>query len=145
MNKYIFLIFLLVSHAVYSDEVKPDVLIKETIRLLTAGNASAAFDYAIKANKFFDDVKGIGETKKEFENFVTGIGVPASCQKLASKTLAKRYRKDLYLCLSEKQPFEILFTFYRQKDSWRLQAFSYSNNIDEYVEKLVVDEIAGAK
>jgi hypothetical protein len=69
------------------------------------------------------------------------VGNPISCEILATKKLARRYRIDAYLCLSEIQPFEIYFEFYKPYDSWRLQTFSYETKIDEMIKKSLTDEI----
>jgi hypothetical protein len=146
MKNISFMLCFLFSCSVSANELQPDILVKETIRLLTMGQTTEAFEYAIKDNKIFDDYKkSVNETKLEFENYIKTVGVPIACEKLASKTLIKRYRKDSYLCLSERQPFEIHFRFYRQKDSWKLQSFSYSSDVDELIDNLVLDQITTGK
>ena len=96
----------------------------------------------LKSNKYFADMKSDTDTAKiEFVSFVKQVGTPTSCEKLVTRNLIQRYRKDVYLCLSPKQPFEIKFEFYKQQDAWRVQSFGFSSSADDYIDESIEIEI----
>lgn len=109
-------IAILFSSSVLAQGVEPEAVIKKTISLLVENKANEAFDYAISSNKYFANKKSdVESTKLQFTSFIQQVGSPVNCEKLASKTLIQRIRKDIYICLSDMQPFEIHFRFYKQK------------------------------
>jgi hypothetical protein len=143
MLKTILAIFVITcSTSAWSEGIDPDKVIEKTIELLVAEKPNDAFDYAIKSNKYFSDMKSeIDNSKNDFVSFIKKIGNPTKCEKLISRNLIQRIRKDVYLCLSPKQSFEINFQFYRQEDSWRTQSFGFSAKSDDYMDESIQIEI----
>ncbi len=143
MFKVIVLLFLsIVSSLSWAEEIDPEKVIENTISLIVKDKPNEAFDFALKSNKYFADMKSdIDSARNEFVSFVKKVGVATACEKLVTRNLIQRYRTDVYLCLSPKQPFEIKFEFYRQEDSWRIQSFSFSSEADDYIEESIKIEI----
>lgn len=131
-----------ISPLSFAEGIDPEKVIENTISLIINNKPSEAFDFAVKSNKYFSDMKSNIDTAKiEFIAFVTKVGTPTACEKLVARNLIQRYRTDVYLCLSPKQPFEIKFDFYRPEGSWRIQSFSYSSESDEYIDASIEIEI----
>ncbi|WP_049629486.1 hypothetical protein [Cellvibrio sp. pealriver] len=134
------------STSVIAEGIEPETVIENTISLLIAKKTNEAFDYAISSNKFFADKKAdVDRTKLQFISFIQQVGSPTNCEKLASKTLIQRIRKDIYICLSEMQPFEIHFRFYKQEKFWVVQSFSYSSDTDELLDSSIEMQISNSK
>jgi hypothetical protein len=134
------------STSAIAEGIEPEAVIKKTISLLVAKKTNEAFDYAISSNKFFADKKAdVEHTKLQFTSFIQQVGSPTSCEKLASKTLIQRIRKDIYICLSEMQPFEIHFRFYKQEEFWVVQSFSYSSDTEELLDSSIEMQINNGK
>ncbi|MGV8835441.1 hypothetical protein [Cellvibrio sp.] len=135
-----------VSASAVAEGIEPDAVIKKTISLLVAKKTNEAFDYAISSNKFFADKRAdVDRTKLQFASFIQQVGSPTNCEKLASKTLIQRIRKDVYICLSEMQPFEIHFRFYKQERFWVVQSFSYSSDTEELLDSSIETQISNSK
>ncbi len=132
----------IISSFSWADGIDPEKVIENTISLIVKDKPNEAFEFAIKSNKYFADMKSDTDTAKiEFVSFVKQVGVPTSCEKLVTRNLIQRYRKDVYLCLSPKQPFEIKFEFYKQQDAWRVQSFGFSSSADDYIDESIEIEI----
>ncbi len=134
------------SASAIAEGIEPEVVIENTISLLVAKKTNEAFDFAISSNKFFADKKAeVDRTKLQFASFIQQVGSPTSCEKLASKTLIQRIRKDVYICLSDMQPFEIHFRFYKQEKFWVVQSFSYSSDTEELLDSSIEMQINNRK
>ncbi len=134
------------STSAIAEGIEPEAVIEKTISLLVAKKTNEAFDYAISSNKFFADKKtDVDRTKLQFTSFIQQVGSPTNCEKLASKTLIQRIRKDVYICLSEMQPFEIHFRFYKQNSFWVVQSFSYSSDTEELLDSSIEMQINNSK
>ncbi len=143
MRPIVLLILLFNFTVLHAEEINPNTVIKDTISLLVSGKTKEAFEYVIGTNPYFVENKlEVETTKVKFVDYVSSVGTPSSCEPFASKTIIKRYRKDMYICLSERQPFEIHFTFYKQKDHWMIENFSYSSDIDDLMDHLMEKELS---
>ena len=136
MEKTILIIMLFLIANISAGERTPEKIISEVISLLKSGEPAQAFEKAFSENKHMKEKKSdLDQLKYQFAGFVSQVGAPFDCELLISKSLKDRYRVDTYLCLSEKQPFEIEFDFYKPQSEWRLQAFGFSSEIDEIIEE----------
>jgi len=141
--KYILsLVLFFPSFFVNAEGIEPEKVIDKTIQLIVADKVGEAFDFAIRSNASFKDLKADTESAKDdFISLIKKVGVPSACEKLVTRNLNNRYRTDVYLCLSEKQPIELHFEFYRPNSEWRIQSFSYSSDVDKHIEKSIEREI----
>ena len=136
MKNIVLLISMLLLTNVSAEPLSPEQTINEVISLLKSGKPLEAFEMAFSGNEHMKEKKAdMDQLKFGFSGFVSQVGIPYDCELLISKSLKNRYKIVKYLCLSEKQPFEINFDFYRPKNEWRLQAFGYSSEIDEIIEE----------
>lgn len=142
MKKLLMLALISFSALAKSADFDPDKVVEHTIKLIVSNKANEAFDFAIKSNPSFKEmVDSTTSAKDDFVSLIRRVGVPSACEKLSSRNLNNRYRTDVYLCLSEKQPIELHFEFYRPKNEWRIQSFSYSSEVDKYIEESIAREI----
>lgn len=120
----------------------PEDIVSKTISLLKNDKPVEAFEAALESNEYIKQKKSdLDAAKYQFAGFVKQIGAPTECEELVSRNLINRYRIDQYLCLSEMQPFVIQFDFYRPDSDWRVQAFSFHSDADDYIEESIKFEI----
>jgi hypothetical protein len=139
---FISILLLISSSTALADGIDPDKVIENTIALLVAEKPNDAFDYAMKSNKYASEVKAdLDSAKNQLVSFIKQAGNPIGCEKLITRNLIQRIRKDVYLCLSPRQAFEINFEFYRQKESWVVSSFGFSSKADDYMDESIQIEI----
>lgn len=142
MKNCAWIVLLMMSFPVLSETFSPDKRIQEVIALLKANKSSEAFEKAFEGNHFITQKKTeLDQIKYQFVGFVTQVGAPHDCEKLASRNLLDRFRIDQYLCLSDMNPFIIQFDFYRPNDAWKAQAFSFNTSIDVTIEDSIKAEL----
>jgi hypothetical protein len=137
MNKLVMsLISIFSLNVAFAGGISPEERVSDVIRLLKANKPTEAFDKAFSGNELIKDKKSeLEQLKYQFAGFVAQVGAPYDCEPLISRSLLERYRIEQFLCLSEMQPFVIQFDFYRPRNEWKIQAFSFNTDVDNHIEE----------
>lgn len=76
----------------------------------------------------------IDKNKIDFQDFLKDLGSYCGYELITKKELGQSYVLLSFLIKYERQPFRIKLSFYKPKNEWILQNFSYDTSFDEEIE-----------
>jgi hypothetical protein len=95
-----------------------------------------AVEYAFSTNKWFDRQQdGITNLKNKLKNAIDISGDYCGFELLSEKTAGQSITMTTYIVKYDRQPFRFTFLFYKAKDTWRVNNFSFDDDIDKDLEE----------
>ena len=103
---------------------------------LYASDPSKAVEYGFSTNKWMankpDDVDNL---KNKLKNLIGLIGEYYGYEMVSEKTAGSRTKMITYLVIYDREPIRFSFFFYKPKDIWQLNNFSFDEDIDKDLEE----------
>lgn len=111
----------------------PQKMIDEFFKLYKEKSSDAALDYLFGTNKRMNDSKDQIENIKFKINstVVKPMGDYFGYDLITKKTVGDKLTYYTYLLRYDRQPIRFNFLFYNPNGQWRLQNFSFDDNIKE--------------
>ena len=95
-----------------------------------------AVDYVFSTNKWLarkqDDVANL---KNKLKNSLDLCGDYYGYELLSEKTAGQNIKMVTFVVRHDREPIRFTFLFYRPKDNWRLNNFSFDEDIDKDLEE----------
>ena len=89
-----------------------------------------AIDYAFSTNKWMETkVEGISELKNKLKKLTDVCGDYYGYEQISEKTAGSSISAVSFIVKYDRQPFRFIFFFYKVKDTWRVNNFSYDEDI----------------
>ena len=110
--------------------------ITENFFSLYAKDPIKAVEYAFSTNKWFDrNQDGVANLKTKLKNTVDLCGEYYGYELLSEKTAGQSIKMITYIVKYDRQPIRFSFFMYKPKDTWKVNNFSYDENIDTDLEE----------
>jgi hypothetical protein len=95
-----------------------------------------AVDYAFSTNKWFDKQKdAVVGVKNKIKNLTDLVGDYYGYELLAEKSAGPSVKILTFIAKYDREPLRFIFLMYKAKDSWRVNNFSFDEDIgDELTE-----------
>jgi len=91
-----------------------------------------AVDYAFSTNKWFErKLDGIAELKSGLKNLIDLCGEYSGYELLSKKTAGQNITIMTFIVKYDREPIRFTFYLYRAKDKWRVNNFSYDEDVDK--------------
>jgi hypothetical protein len=91
-----------------------------------------ALEYGFSTNKWAqrkqDDIESL---KNKMKNIVSVLGEYFGYEQLSEKTAGNHVKMVTFIARYDREPLRFTFLFYKPKDTWRLNNFSYDEEIDK--------------
>ncbi len=95
-----------------------------------------AVEYAFSTNKWFDKQQdGVANLKNKLKNLIDLCGDYYSYELLSEKTAGQNIIMTTFIVRYDREPIRFTFLFYKARDTWRVNNFSYDENIDKDLEE----------
>ena len=95
-----------------------------------------AIEYGFSTNKWMDRKQDeITSMKNKLKNLVELLGDYYGYDLLSEKTAGQNITLATYIIRYEREPIRFTFLFYKPKDKWQLNNFSYDESIDQDLEE----------
>lgn len=111
--------------------------IEKFFSLISAGDYGGAIDYIYTGNPWFsvksDDIQ---QLRSQFVGLGALVGVYISHELLVEEKMGGRLVYLNYFVAMERQPMSFRFMFYKPQDTWLIQSFEYSDDIDEWLREI---------
>jgi hypothetical protein len=135
MKKLILIYFILCSVSCFSQD-DPQKIIDKFFVLYSANKTAEAIDYLFATNKWMDGSKDqIENTKFKLSGTLKVIGEYSGYAVISKKTVGEHLTLYTFLIKYDRQPLRFTMLFYKPKNEWRLQNFSYDDKIDDELEE----------
>lgn len=103
---------------------------------LYATDPIKAVDYAFSTNKWFERQQdGVSNLKNKLKNTIDLCGDYYGYELLSEKTAGTNIKLITYIVRYDREPIRFTFFMYKAKDDWRVNNFSYDENIDSELEE----------
>jgi hypothetical protein len=103
---------------------------------LYAKDAIKAVDYAFSTNKWFDRQQdGVANLKNKLKNTIDLCGEYYGYELLSEKTAGPSIKMITYIVKYDREPIRFTFFMYKANDTWRVNNFSYDEDIDKDLEE----------
>ncbi len=103
---------------------------------LYAKDPIKAVDYAFSTNKWFDRQQdGVANLKNKLKNTIDLCGEYYGYEMLSESTAGPSVKMITYIVKYDREPIRFTFFMYKAKDTWRVNNFSYDENIDSDLEE----------
>ena len=130
MNKFLLISFLFCS-ITCSAQDDPQKIIDKFFNLYKK-NANEAIDYIFSTNKWMNDSKDqIENVKFKLNSTLKLLGDYTGHNLMTKRTVGEYLALYTFMVRYDRQPLRFTLLFYKPKNEWRLQNFSYDDNIDE--------------
>jgi hypothetical protein len=135
------LILPIIAVSLTAQDSKADGPYGETIEkffaLIKDGDYGGAIDYIYTGNPWFsvksDDIQ---QLRSQFVGLSALVGDYISHELLVEEKIGGRLVYLNYFVAMERQPMSFRFMFYKPQDTWLIQSFEYSDDIDEWIEEI---------
>jgi hypothetical protein len=95
-----------------------------------------AVDYGFSTNKWLDRKQDdVANLKNKLKNLVDLCGDYYGYELLSEKTAGQNIKMVSFIVRYDREPIRFTFLFYKPKATWRLNNFSYDEDIDEDLEE----------
>jgi hypothetical protein len=122
------LLFALVSFRGISQSTIKEITDKFFI--LYSSDPLKAIDYAFSTNKWFETNKdGVDTLKNTIKEQFALLGEYYGYEEISEKTAGQSTTMVTFIVRYDKEPIRFSFLFYKPKDVWRVNNFSYDENI----------------
>jgi len=99
-------------------------------------DAIKAVEYAFSTNKWFNrQLDGVANLKNKLKNIIDLCGEYYGYELLSTKTAGKSITMTTFIIKYDRVPIRFTFFFYKVKDTWRVNNFSYDEDIDKDLEE----------
>jgi len=91
-----------------------------------------AVEYAFSTNKWFERKQdGIADLKSRLKNLIDLCGEYSGYELLSKKTAGQNITIMSFILKYDREPIRFTFYFYRVKNNWRVNNFSFDEDIDK--------------
>lgn len=95
-----------------------------------------AVDYGFSTNKWMDrKLDAVTDLKNKLKNLVDLCGEYYGYEMLSDKTAGRNIKRVTFIVRYEREPIRFSFFFYKPKDKWQLNNFSFDESIDDDLEE----------
>jgi hypothetical protein len=95
-----------------------------------------AVDYGFSTNKWLDRKQDeVANLKSKLKNLIDLCGDYYGYELLSEKTAGQNIKMVTYIVRYDREPIRFTFFFYKPKDTWRLNNFSYDEDMDKDLEE----------
>ncbi len=95
-----------------------------------------AVEYAFSTNKWFDrNQDGVANLKSNLKNLIDLCGDYYGYELLSQKTAGQSITTITFIVKYDREPIRFTFNFYKANDTWRVNNFSYDEDIDNDLEE----------
>lgn len=95
-----------------------------------------AVDYCFSTNKWMDrKLEAITDLKNKLKNLIELCGDYYGYELLSEKTAGQNIKMVTFILKYDREPIRFSFFFYKPKDKWQLNNFSYDEDIDKDLEE----------
>jgi len=109
---------------------------------LEVNKPAQALDDLFKSNPWIkNNSDPIKQLELKFGNVVSMVGEYCGYDYLCETMIKDRLVHITYLAYYERQPLKVTFTFYKPKDTWRVQSFSYYDDFLEEIKNMSKDKL----
>jgi hypothetical protein len=104
---------------------------------LYSKSPTKAVGYAFSTNIWIVDRKkdAIENVKSKLSRLIEVIGDYSGYEKIVEKSIGDSLKLESYLIKYSRQPLRFTFIFYKSKDVWQVQNFSFDDSLDEELEE----------
>ncbi|MEZ9233865.1 hypothetical protein AB4259_22705 [Vibrio amylolyticus] len=131
---------LLLSHPTFAFQKEID----KFFELYESGKPIDAVDSIYSSNKWTahktDDLHTV---KTQLQNLTSLVGEYHGKVKIGEYHVAERLYHISYLALYDRQPVRLEFVFYKPKNNWVLNGFSFDDEIDDELQEFARDKVVG--
>lgn len=124
-------------NSIAQTQPEPQKIIDEFFKLYKEKSSDAALDYLFGTNKWMNDSKDqIDNVKFKLNStIIKSMGQYYGYDQITKKNIGNRIELHTFLLKYDKQPIRFNFLFYKPNDQWRLQTFSFDDNLKEELEE----------
>jgi hypothetical protein len=95
-----------------------------------------AVDYIFSTNKWVaNKEEGVRDLKNKLKITIEGLGEYCGYEVLAEKTAGANVKLMTFLVKYDRQPLRLTLLFYKPRDKWQLNHFSYGEGLSEELEE----------
>ena len=103
---------------------------------LYATDPIKAVEYGFSTNKWMDRKQDdVANLKSKLKDIVSLLGEYDGYELLSEKTAGQSTKMVTFIVRYDREPVRFTFLFYKPKDTWRLNNFSYDEDIDKDLEE----------
>ena len=101
-----------------------------------AKEPAKAVDYGFSTNKWMDrKLDAVTDLKNKLKNLIDLCGDYFGYELLSEKTAGQNIKMVTFIVKYDREPLRFIFFFYKPKDKWQLNNFSYDEDIDKDLEE----------
>lgn len=101
-----------------------------------AKDPSKAIEYGFSTNKWMDrKLDAVTDLKNKLKNLIDLCGEYYGYEMLSETTAGENIKMVTFIVKYDREPIRFSFFFYKPKDKWQLNNFSYDEGIDEDLEE----------
>ena len=142
MRKLILLLALIFFFFNGISQETPEQIIEKFWKNYESGDAIKTIDELYANSPWADRIKDELESIKiQFKDLPNLLGEFYGYELLITKQLGESYSIYMFLVKYERQPMRFQFEFYKPKDKWIMQGFSYDYDLDEDLEAAAKQEL----
>jgi hypothetical protein len=95
-----------------------------------------AVEYGFSTDKWFDKKQdGVSNLKNKLKDLIELVGEYEGYELLSEKTAGSNIKMSTYIVRYEREPIRFTFLFYKPKDKWQVNNFSFDEDIDKDLEE----------
>ena len=99
---------------------------------LYATDPVKALDYGFSTNKWMERKQDdLDNVRTKMKNLVAVLGEYYGFEQLSEKTTGEHLKMVTFIVRYDREPLRFTFLFYKPKDIWRLNNFSYDEDLDK--------------
>lgn len=99
-------------------------------------NPAKAIDYGFSTNKWLDrKIDAVTDLKNKLKNLIDLCGDYYGYELLSEKTAGENIKMVTFIVRYDREPIRFTFFFYKPNGTWRLNNFSYDEDIDKDLEE----------
>ncbi|MBS1776286.1 MAG: hypothetical protein JSS64_08415 [Bacteroidetes bacterium] len=103
---------------------------------LYSKDPAKAVDYGFSTNKWMDrKLDAVTDLKNKLKNLIDLCGDYCGYEMLSEKTAGQNIKMVTFIVKYDREPIRFTFFFYKPKDKWQLNNFSYDEDIDKDLEE----------
>jgi len=111
-------------------------MIDQFFSLYTTKTTNEAIDYIFATNKWMDESKDqIEGVKLKLSSTLKLIGEYTGHNLIKKKTVGEYLTLYTFMVRYDRQPMRFNMLFYKPQDTWRLQHFSFDDNIEDELQE----------
>jgi len=133
--RFLLIAFLLSSISSYGQD-DPQKIIDKFFSLYSTKKTNEAIDYIFSSNKWMNESKDqIENVKFKLNSTLKLVGEYAGYSLMTKKTLGEHLTLYTFIVRYDRQPLRFSMLFYKPRNEWQLQNFSYDDKMDEELDE----------